>query len=193
MARRTAADAPCALVQVIELRWDKSARGGAAARARAAVPEAFEVPPRDLTGPGGMLCIETTAWGEHNSFAEPFSARRHRKPLAEGFSFRAINVSMHDGHLQVLYEYDPSTCGAPDRRYEVPPGGDLQRPRSTLVVGSGEWVRIQYSGRFSCIDTGHWWYEQVTANVAWFETEPNGRVFLNRNPVQQLSLLAELW
>ncbi|HEX4611478.1 MAG TPA: hypothetical protein VH092_25010 [Urbifossiella sp.] len=54
-------------------------------------------------------------------------------------------------------------------------------------------MRVRYNGRFSGPDTGGWWYEQVTANVAWFAGPPDGRVFLDREPTQELRSLAELW
>jgi len=51
---------------------------------------------------------------------------------------------------------------------------------------------VRYNGRFSDVDTGEWWYEQVAANVAWFAGEPDGRVFLDREPARELRALAEL-
>jgi hypothetical protein len=43
------------------------------------------------------------------------------------------------------------------------------------------------------MDTGNWWYQQVTVNVAWVTGESNARVFLDRPPFEELRLLAELW
>jgi hypothetical protein len=54
-------------------------------------------------------------------------------------------------------------------------------------------MRVCYNGRFSDADTGRWWYEQVTVNVAGFGGAPSGDVFLRSEPVRELRLLADLW
>jgi hypothetical protein len=54
-------------------------------------------------------------------------------------------------------------------------------------------MRISSNGRFSDSDTGSWWYEQTTVNVAAFRGEPSGQVFVRSEPVRDLRLLEDLW
>jgi hypothetical protein len=182
----------CGLAQVICLHWTKAARGGEGARARGAVPVGFKVEAAELVGAEGVLCVDASQWGERNGFIEPVTVRRHRVLLAEGFSFGCVAVSTNPEGLLVRYQYDGTHGGAPNRWFLNWPGSGGAPGRALLARG-GEWVRVCYNGRFSDIDTGNWWYQQVTVNVAWFAGEPDGRVFLDREPAQELRALAELW
>ncbi len=193
MRRRAAVAEACGLVQVVRLHWDKSARGGQGARDRNAVPQAFAVPASDLAEVGGHLCVSVTHWGERNAFAEPFSARRERVAVADGFAFGCGLVSPHPDGLQVRYQCNRADGGAPGRWFFNWSTGSVESPGRSLVVRPGHWVRVCYNGRFSCIDSGNWWYEQSTINVAWFGGEPDGRVFLDREPAEELRVLADLW
>jgi hypothetical protein len=134
--------------------------------------------------------VDVSDWGERNNFLEPFSVRRHQVPLVEGFTYRSVAVSAHPEGLRVLYHYDG---GAPNRWFlnrlparDGAPGGQI------MLVRPGEWARVCYNGRFSCSDTGNWWYEQVTVNVAWFADECAGRVFLDSEAAHELRSLADL-
>jgi hypothetical protein len=179
-------------VQVVRLDWTKAARGGEGARARTAVPAASEVSAADLIGAGGVLCVDASHWGDRNAFAEPFRSDRRRVPLADGFVVGCVTVSVSAAGLQVGYRYEPATGGAPDRR-AFAPAGHRESTTRTLLARDGEWVRVCYNGRFSDFDFGDWYYQQVTVNVAWFAGEPDRRVFLDREPAQELRALAELW
>lgn len=192
MARRRIAVTSCGLVQVVCLNWTKASRGGEGARARAAVPSAFEMATADLTGVEGMLVVGSARWGEHSTFAEPYSVTRRLVPLADGYSFGCVTVSADDEGLRVCYRYDEAHAGAPNRR-SIDPVGHYESFGRTLRIRDGEWVRVCYNGRFSDSDTGNWWYQQVTVNVAWFAGEPDGRVFLDRAPAGDLRDLADLW
>jgi hypothetical protein len=181
------------VVQIVWLRWDKSARGGQGARDRNAVPQAFAVPAAGLAGAGGRLCVSVAQWGERNAFAEPFSTRQQRVAVADGFRFRCVSVSAHPEGLGVRYQYNRGDGGAPDRWYFNWCTGYGESVGRSLVVRPGQWVRVCYNGRFSCIDSGTWWYEQTTVNVAWFGGEADGRVFLDHEPAEEVRLLADLW
>ena len=192
MTRRAVVASNCGLVQVVRLSWTKAARGGESARARNAVPVAFEVPAADLVGAEGVLCVHGSHWGDGNGFAEPFRSERRRVPLADGFAVGCVTVSADAEGLLVRYRYEPATGGAPDRR-PYNPAGHREPTTRVLLVRDGEWVRVCYNGRFSSDDSGGWWYEQVTANVAWFASEPDRKVFLDRDPSQEVRSLADLW
>lgn len=192
MTRRAAVSGNCGLIQVVRLSWTKAARGGEGARARSAVPAAFEVPAADLIGAVGVLCVDASHWDERTDFAQPSRSERRRVPLADGFAVGCVTVAAQAEGLLVSYRYEPATGGAPDRRAYNPAGHPEATTRS-LLVHDGVWVRVCYNGRFSCRDSGGWWYEQVTANVAWFACEPAGQLFLDRAPTQELRELADLW
>lgn len=193
MRRRAVAVEPCGVVQVVRLEWDKSARGGQGARDRNAVPEAFAVPASDLAGAGGHLRIGIASWSGRNAFAAPSSDRTRRMAVADGFTFGCVRVSPHPDGLEVRYQYDRAHGGAPDRWYINWSSESIPSPGRSFVVCPGRWVRVCYNGRFSCIDSGNWWYEQATVNVAWFEGDPDGRVFLDSEPAEELRVLADLW
>lgn len=193
MRRRAVVAEPCGVVQVIHLHWDKSARGGQGARDRNAVPQVFAIPDADLAASGGYLCVNESHWGERNAFAEPFSTRRHRVSLPGMFTFGCVSISSQPDGLRVRYQYNQADGGAPDRWFFNRATRRDESPDRLLVVSPDQWVRVCYNGRFSCIDSGNWWYEQVIVNVAWFGGEPDGRVFIDREPVEELRLLADLW
>ena len=175
------------LVQVIHLSWDKSARGGQGAQQRSSVPLAFEVQEGHLRDARGHLQIEVLRWGNDNAFSEPLEARHERVPLADGYRFGCVTVAAHPEGLSVRYRWDFYRGGAPDRRFlDIGGNGDL-------IVQAGEWMRISSNGRFSDSDTGKWWYEQTTVNVAAFAGEPSGRIFVAGEPVRDLRLLEDLW
>lgn len=185
--------APCGLVQVIRLTWDKAARGGQGARDRNAVPRAFEVPSDRMLAVGGQLHVEESHWSDRNSFAEPFASKHKRISVGEEYRFGCVTVSQHPDGLLVRYQYDRAHGGAPDRWFFNAARGYGESPGRSFVVHLGQWVRVCYNGRFSCWDSGRWGYQHVTVNVAWFGGEPSGQVFVTSQPVQELKALADLW
>jgi hypothetical protein len=193
MARVATAKTGCGLVQVVRVRWTKAARGGDGARARNAVPAAFEVPALAPASTEGLLCVDTFHWDERNGFAEPLSTDRHQVPLVDGFSFGCVGVVADAEGLVVRYQYNRGNSGAPDQWFFNSESGYGESPGRTLLVRGREWARVCYNGRFSCLETGNWWYQQVTVNVAWFAGAADGRLFLDREPTQELRALAELW
>jgi hypothetical protein len=102
-------------------------------------------------------------------------------------------VSQPPEGLLVRYQYDSGHGGAPDRWFFNVSRGYGESPGRSFVVHAGQWVRVCYNGRFSCIDSGQWWYTQVTVNVAWFADHPSSQVFVNSQPAQELKMLADLW
>jgi hypothetical protein len=193
MARRTISDTRCGLVQIIRLHWDKSARGGQGARDRNAVPLAFGVPADQLLHATGQLHVEESHWGDSNAFAKPFHYRHHRVPVEAGFSFACVTISEHPQGLLVRYRWSWGRGGAPDRWFINAGTGNAESASRDLVVQAGQWARVSSNGRFTDFDTGNWWYEQVTVNVAWFDGEPSGQVFVGSAPVRDFRQLANLW
>ncbi len=193
MRKRVADCLPCGLVQVVHVRWEKSARGGQGARDRNSVLAANVVLDADLVGIGSQLGVGVSKWSECNAFAAPISSHSQRIAIADGYAFGCVRVTSHRDGLQLHYEYGYANGGAPDRSFLNWPSASGESPGRSIVVRHNEWVRVCYNGRFSCFDSGNWWYEQTTINVAFFDGEPNGRVFLDREPSQELRALADLW
>jgi hypothetical protein len=191
MRRRGPIAAPCGLVQVIHVGWDKSARGGAGARRRNAVPRARAVAEDGLLDIGGRLYAEEWHWRSENGFADPVHSRQQCLSPDEGYRFGCVSVSAGLGGLRVHFQYDGTRGGAPNRWFINSPAEGAAVGGRELAVGAGQWVQVCYNGRFS--DDGGWWYEQTTVNVAWFVGEPSGRVFLDSEPTRELCLLADLW
>ena len=172
-----------ALVQVIHLSWDKSARGGQGARDRSAVPQAFPVD--RFWGKDGRIHVEELEWRHVNAFAEPIERRQHDLPIQKGYEFGCVTVSAESEGLSVRFRWDGAHGGAPDREY--------LNSTEDVTLTPGQWARIAYNGRFSDTDNGHWWYEQTSVNVACFGSEPSGRVFVETKPVREMLLFADLW
>lgn len=191
MRTRAVSPEPCGLVQVVCVHWNKSARGGQAARDRNAVPQAFAVSAALLAG--GRLCVDVSHWGDRNAFAVPLSSGSRQLALSAGFAFRCVRVMPRPEGLEVRCQYDQAAGGAPDRWHFNWSIRDGRLLGQSLVVSPDRWVRVCWNGRFPCQDTGDWHYEQTTVNVAWFVGEPDERVFLDRAPAQELRLLADLW
>jgi len=192
MGRPAVSVAPCGLIQVIRLHWGKTARGGQGARNRSSVPLAFKVPADHLLNTSGQLHVEESHWGDNNAFAKPFHHRHQRVPLASGYSFGCVTVTVHPDGLLVRYQWDESRGGAPDRSF-VNFVGNTESVSRDLLVMPGKWVRVCYNGRFSCVDSGNWWYEQVTVNVALFGVKPSGQVFVRSESARELKMIADLW
>ena len=191
MTKRHADLLGCGLVQVIRVTWTKASRGGEGARSRNSVPSATEITVADLPDVNGSLCVDVSEWREHNQFVEPYHTYR-KIPFASGFHFGCVTVSATMNGLQVDYQYDPGFVGAPDRRGFAPEGHRAAKPRR-FFARDGEWIQVCHNGRFSDIDTGNWWYELVTVNVAFFAGGLDSRVFVTRRPSEELRVLAELW
>jgi hypothetical protein len=192
MARRRDVTTKCGLVQIIHQHWTKASRGGEGARARSSVPLAFVMPTAELSRADGVLSVDVIRWGEQNAFAEPHSTDRRLVSLADGYTFGCVTVTADTQGVQAFYRHDGTHGGAPERQVRTP-AGHFESFGRCLQIRDGEWVRVCYNGRFSDHGTGNWWYQQVTVNVAWFTGYPNGQVFLEREPAQELRDLVDLW
>ena len=116
--------------------------------------------------------------GRAQCLLQPVSVNRQQVAVAKGFDFGCVRVGPHAEGLQVHFQYDSGNVGAPDRWFFNRDSGYGETPGRTLIVREGEWVRVYHNGRFDH-ETGDWWYQQVTVNVAWFGGAPDGRIFLD--------------
>ena len=99
--------------------------------------------------------------------------RQTLKPLAtERYAFRAALVERKAEGAQVSVCVSRANIGAPLRE-------GLQRE---WLVAPQQWTQLHWNGRFTDVDTGAWWYEQTTLNVACFAEAMNGGIFTTRAP-----------
>ena len=187
-------NSPIGLVQVIHLRWDKSARGGIGAQNRNSVPTEFLIPAEKLQNRANFnLLIHEMNWGTKNSFSEPCHQRYRRVSPSEEYHYRCVTVTDHPTGLLVSYRWNQSDGGAPERWFINKETGNAESASCEMFVEEEQWIQICTNGRFVDIDTGNWWYEQMTVNVAWFKNEPQGDIFVAREPIRTFRLLADLW
>jgi hypothetical protein len=175
------------IVQVIHVTWDKSARGGRLARSRNQVPLALLLPGDLQPQIGRHLLIHESRWGKANEFTNEFWSAGKAVALDEGFSYRGATVTIRrlDTGTEFTWRWNDWEGIRPSR---------VGRNASHIVVvQQGGWVRIRWNGRFTCIDTGNWWYESVALNIG---VHPDADIpddfFLRSKPADECSKLAHL-
>jgi hypothetical protein len=71
--------------------------------------------------------------------------------------------------------------------------GNVVPASHTTAIAENEWARARWNGRFTCIDTGTWWYESVTVNVGVHPDADIPRdLFTRSEPVDEYAQLAYL-
>src|SRR5262245_30288563 len=102
MRKRATTTEPTALVQVMRLWWDKSARGGQGACARNAVPAALRVPESQLRDAAGNIVAEVHQWSSHDAFAAP-SRSLYKVPASQGWGFGCVCIAPQDDTVHVRF------------------------------------------------------------------------------------------
>jgi hypothetical protein len=170
------------LIQEIRSVWSKASRGGAAAASRNSVPEAVRFPMDRSKAAAHKIFHQSLIYGETNDFAEPL-----KSGMVESSShliiIGCVRIEVTSEHVMVAYEYDYRCGGLPPRQSR--PGINL---REEVIVEPDSWVCIKYNGRFS---GDEWWYEKVVVNIGLFQ-KPDAEVFSSREPVDEISQMAEL-
>jgi hypothetical protein len=171
-----------AFIQIIDLEWDKSARGGELAARRNAIPTSFAVPVRPPGQNGGELInIEKQYWNHSNGFVRPAYFKQEQQSLTEKHNLGCISVYYLKGELKIIYTWD-HTVGAP------------RRPLTKkLMLPSNKWAQIRWNGRSSRVVLGAWWYKQATVNIGLFDGQVKEDIFVNTKPDLQFEQLASLW
>src|SRR5262249_32166352 len=137
MPRQAVIAAPCGLVQVIRLHWDKSARGGQGARDRNAVPLALDGPADHLLNACGQLHVEEAHGRKCHAFAKRYHYRHQRVALEVGYNYGCVSVAAHPEGLLVRYQWDWERGGAPDRWF-INVAGNAESASRDLVVQPGQ-------------------------------------------------------
>lgn len=178
------------LVQVTNVTWTKMSRGGDLARVRSAVPVVYPSEPHPIEE--GNLSIIIRNWREHNEFKTP-GERQDSHILLTPFQIGCAEISTSTNSLRLRFHYSQDSCGAPDRSYLNWSADESATTGKTITVHPGEWVQLRYNGRFTDVDSGMWWYEETTINLACVVNTPAKNVFFSQQPKHQLQFLAELW
>lgn len=133
------------------------------------------------------LLWHSVAYSERNKFAEPIAV--HVATDCEDTRFGCTNaeLEMHDNSVTLIYRYQ---TGAPARQF-FDKTGTCVAPERYIEIPQNRWASIEYNGRYSCIDTGNWWYEHVVVNVA-VGNVVSTNVFMATKPIEHYSQLAHL-
>lgn len=179
------------VVQVIHVTWDKSGRGGVAAERRNQIPLALPLPDQLRPDIGCHLLVHESHWGHTNGFADEIRRVTRALHSDAGFRYRCVTVRAMDAVAELVW-----TCnawgGIPPREMQDSNGNTVPLTHR-CVVRENEWARARWNGRFTCIDTGTWWYEGVTVNVGvWPDAETPINFFTRSEPTEDYCELAYL-
>lgn len=171
-------------VQIISTTWTKASRGARLARIRNRVPKCLPLRlPNDIPN---LLC-HSVAYSERNEFAEPIAVRVSTTCENNRFGCTNAEIELHDNSATLIYRYQ---TGAPARRF-FDKTGTYVAPEHSIEIPLNCWASIEYNGRFSCIDTGNWWYEHSVVNVAVGDVV-SANVFMTTQPMERYTQLAHL-
>ncbi len=168
-----------ALVQVIKVEWTKSSRGGQGARDRNSVPSALAIPDVLLGRWTREILVNTTHWSEANAFAHPNRRESERLPANKVLRIDPVSIALGDPELAIGLDHETLLVRFVPVRREI-------------VLMRGDWARVVFNARYACIDSGNWWYEQVTVNAGLFGERPPDSVFVETRPTTVFRHLSRL-
>jgi hypothetical protein len=179
------------VVQLILVTWDKSGRGGRGAERRNRIPLALPLPDQLRPEIGRHLLLHESHWGHTNQFACECASEFRSKDHSAEYRYKCISVAAIDGGAQVDWTWNewggipPRTIWADD--------GNVVPANHHIDLKDNEWARLRWNGRFTCIDTGSWWYESVVANVGVLpDAEIPSDFFTRCEPIEDYSQMAQL-
>ncbi len=141
-------------VQTISTSWTKSSRGGALATLRSRVPSRLHLQmPTDFTD----LVWHSIAYSERNKFVEPIAVWVSAHCENNRFGCRNAEIEFRDDMVTLVYRYQ---TGAPERQL-YDDTGTCVAVEHAISIPRNRWASIEYNSRYTCIDTGNWWYEHV--------------------------------
>ena len=181
MAKTVDPQSSVVVIQTIFTQWEKSARGGANAVLRNQVPDALNLPSSDVVPAPLFYVLHLVSYSNRNNFAEPIR-NTVQTSMVEPNHLRGITTSLASEILTVSYQYSTSQ-GAPERHAQK---------IEALNLSFGQWGRIEYNGRHSDMDNGHWWYEKRVYNIGLFAA-PSASAFTRSEPTKIFSQIAHLF
>ncbi len=172
-------------IQTIGTTWTKASRGGELAVMRSRVPKLLPLKSHsDLPD----VLWHKVGFGETNRFESPLVNEVTSHVENNRFGCRNIYIDWTDCAATLTYRYH---SGAPERFFFDNTGTPVP-PEHSIHISMNHWASIEYNGRFTCIDTGNWWYEHAVANVAVMRSFDH-RVFVASAPCEHYTQLAALW
>lgn len=161
------------VVQRVVTEWSKRSRGGETARRRAGVPRAYPLP---STMPGPAVLVHQIMAREENDFAPQEAARTHDVlPPADILHREHIGgVFLRPDGDRVVVIGCPDPRGAPER---------FGHPRTLFTLGRGEHSAWLVNFRFTD-QTGAWYYQHWSVNVAHADAPPAADLFLRATPAR---------
>jgi len=140
------------VVQQIHVVWTTQSRGGHGAQRRAEVPDRF--PPPATVPAATRVLVQQVRATEDQGYRAEVSVAAH--PAVEDADLGDLGLDLTGGQLRVVRRADTRpTAGFPPRGYE----------RRVFELAVGQWGRVRVNARH--VGEDHWWYEQVTTNIAF--------------------------
>jgi hypothetical protein len=170
------------VLQHIVTRWEKDARGGAAAVRRNSVKEAYPIRLAREQRAGARFVIQTIHFGADGEYGKSRETLFIEEEVPQPIGAGCADVTWTDEELSAAFTWNRFCGGAPERGWA----------RKTLVIRVGEWGQIVYNGRFSEGYDSYWRYEKHVVNVGWFE-EWDSRAFVRGEPTHRFEAMADLW
>jgi hypothetical protein len=145
------------VVQQIHVVWTKQSRGGHGAQRRAAVPDRFP-PPATATATAVPAAtsglVQRVRATEEQGFRAEVCVQPY--PSVEEIGLGDVGLVIVGEQLRVVRLADTRPAvGFPPRGYE----------RRLFELAVGQWGRVRANARH--VAENHWWYEQVTTNIAF--------------------------
>jgi hypothetical protein len=176
------------VLQLIHVSWSKSARGGSAAERRNRIPKSLPLPTGFIPEVGRHLLIQKSGWGAGNDFSSETVGQSRKLSLSTGYREGCLSIGETADGAEVRWQWDESV-GLPPRHFQEA-SGNFVPASHTMHLRDREWGKMQWNGRFVCIDSGSWWYESVTANVAVIPTADIPRdIFETSCPIHEFTSL----
>jgi hypothetical protein len=173
------------VIQLLHSRWTKSSRGGDGAVARAELPLAL---PLLLDSFAAPVTLHTVRFWERDNFVPTDGVARF--DTISGLPIRDLTLQRTADGVSVVHTRDQLNAAIADRLYNDEFGNTVYDIDAFSLV-DGEWGQIQYNGRYTCIDSGRWWYEQSVYNIGLF-TDIDATRFTDTDPAHRFVELATL-
>ena len=173
------------VIQLLHSRWTKASRGGNGAVTRAELPLASQLPLDSFAAP---ITLHSVRFWERDNFVPSDGVKRF-DTIAE-LPLRDLTISPTSDGVSVAHIRDQLNAAIADRLYNDEFGNTVY-DIDAFSLSDGEWGQLQYNGRYTCIDSGRWWYEQSVYNIGLF-TEIDVNRFINTDPTERFVELATL-
>lgn len=173
------------VIQLMHSRWTKSSRGGDGAVTRADLPLVSRLPLESFASP---VTFHAVRFWECDDFAP--SDRVARFETTAELPIRDLLLHQAPDGVSVVHVRDQLNAAIADR-FLNDEFGNFVYKTDAFSLSDGEWGQIQYNGRYTCIDSGRWWYEQSVYNIGLL-TDIDVKRFIDSEPTHRFVELATL-